>query len=69
MRKAETEGKIKEAARLSLPSQSARGLEEAPCPWPPVPRRPAVPCGACVRRVLLLTHFATLRQSYCHGFA
>lgn len=68
-REAETEGKIKEAARLSLPSQSARGLGAAPRLRPAVPRRHAMSRGAWLLRVPLPLHCAMLRWSWGHGFA
>lgn len=43
MREAETEGKIKGAARLGLPSQSARGFDAARHLAVPVPRRQSAP--------------------------
>lgn len=69
MREAETEGKIKGAARFGLPSQSARGLGAALRLQPPVPRRHAMSQRAGRWRVPLSTHCATLRRSFCHGFA
>lgn len=69
MRKAETEGKIKGAARFGLRSQSARGLAAAPCLRSPVPRRHATPQRAGFWRVPRPIHHAMLHRSLCHGFA
>jgi len=69
MREAETEGKIKGAARLGLPSRSARGLGAAPRLRPPVLRKHAMLCEAGLRRVPLPIHCAMLRRGLCHGFA
>lgn len=69
MREAETEGKIKGAARLGLISQSARGLRAAPRWQRWVLRRHVIPHGFIVCRVPLCICCAMPRWSLCHGFA
>jgi hypothetical protein len=69
MREAETEGKIKGAARLRLPIQSARGVGAARRLAVPVPRRHATRFAAkrvCVPSALPCV---VLRWSLRHGLA
>ena len=69
MREAETEGKIKGAARLRLPSQSARGAGAARHLAVPVPRGHATRLAiahACGPSAL---SYAVLRWSLRHGLA
>lgn len=69
MREAKAEGKIKGAARLRLPSQSARGVGAARHLAVPVPRGHATRLAvthACVPSALL---YAVLRWSLRHGLA
>ncbi len=69
MREAKTEGKIKGAARMHSPSQSARGLRAAPrwqC-W--VLRGHAMPHRADFCHVLPWICCAMPCWILCHGFA
>ncbi len=69
MREAETEGKIKGAARVILPSQSARGLGTAPCWAHAVPYRGRILPAAGVDSVLFPIRCAQARWSGRHGSA
>lgn len=69
MREAKTEGKIKGAARIDLPSLSARGVGTAPRWRRWVLRRHAMPRGSNCCRVPLWTCCAMPRWSLCYGFA
>lgn len=69
MREAETEGKIKGAARMRSPSQSARGLRAAPRWQRWVLRGHAMPHRADFCRVPPWICCAMPCWSLCHGFA
>lgn len=64
---AESEGKIKEAAPVRPPSQSARGFNAARGRVLRVPFVDAKPCGLGVWRVPATTPFYAPRQGLRHG--
>lgn len=68
MRKAETEGQIKGAARRVPPSQSARGFAAAPQGVWRVPRRPWNPRGSGICCVPRSMRCAAVRWSLRHGW-
>jgi hypothetical protein len=63
------EGKIKGAARLRLPGQSARGFGAARHLAVPVPRRHATRLAGAHARVPSALPYAVLRRSLRHGLA
>jgi hypothetical protein len=69
MREAETEGKIKRAARLGLPSQSARRVDAARYLEVPVPRRQSAPPAIRDVRVSSAAQCAAPRWSLRNGVA
>ena len=69
MRKAETEGQIKGAARRHPQSQSARGVGAARHLLVPVPRQFAMPHRRGIARVPVAILCAPLRWSARHGHA
>jgi len=63
MRKAETEGQIKEAARPARQCESARGFSAAPPRLLRVPRSVWIPLGSGLCCVPISMRFATVRWS------